>query len=447
MDISKFFTEVIDYSMGCTEPAAVGLSVATAFSALNGRLPLWLDSQSINNTSINDFKVARSDIKELIIRIDKDTFRNAINVNIPNSEGLKGPINAAVLGLFSDSNRKLELFENGNNIPLEKVKEIIHSNRCKIIPQFDWHGLRIDAELKTKNHSSLVRIQGGHSNITLIQVDKNKLFENKLNNLNYCSPLSQLKSLSIKDMIKIIEELPDETLDLLKESLKVNFKAFEESKDALFKDPTNSLGLKLSELINEEFLPDDFLNNAKYKVVTAIEGRMKGLSLQIMTCAGSGNIGLTVSLTMDVLNKQFKKGESKLLRSLALTHLITNFASTYSGYISALCGCSIKAGIGLAVGILYYFLPEALSIDEKLIKFGAAINNVIESLTGVICDGAKKGCALKVISSIDAAITSAFLALKTETLDYCDGIINKDPIISLKNIEKISKAMTDVDNV
>ncbi|MEJ2278266.1 MAG: L-serine ammonia-lyase, iron-sulfur-dependent, subunit alpha [Candidatus Lokiarchaeota archaeon] len=243
-------------------------------------------------------------------------------------------------------------------------------------------------------------------------------------------------------VIKIIEELPDETLDLLKESLKVNFKAFEESKDALFKDPTNSLGLKLSELINEEFLPDDFLNNAKYKVVTAIEGRMKGLSLQIMTCAGSGNIGLTVSLTMDVLNKQFKKGESKLLRSLALTHLITNFASTYSGYISALCGCSIKAGIGLAVGILYYFLPEALSIDEKLIKFGAAINNVIESLTGVICDGAKKGCALKVISSIDAAITSAFLALKTETLDYCDGIINKDPIISLKNIEKISKAIS-----
>ncbi|TFF88453.1 MAG: hypothetical protein EU548_08845 [Promethearchaeota archaeon] len=158
-------------------------------------------------------------------------------------------------------------------------------------------------------------------------------------------------------------------------------------------------------------------------------------------------MGLTVSLTLDVLNSIFKKSEDKLLRSLALTHLMTNYVALYSGYISVLCGCSLKAGIGLAVGILYYFIDEDITKERKLLKFGAAINNVIESITGVICDGAKKGCALKVISSIDAAYTSALLALKTENLDYSEGIINENPIESLENIEKISKGMSQVDDI
>jgi L-cysteine desulfidase len=259
--------------------------------------------------------------------------------------------------------------------------------------------------------------------------------------------LNNLRSLNLEKIIKIVDELPEEIYNLLKESIKVNQEAFEKSRYLLSFEQDMSLGLKINDLINEKKLSDDFLNKAKYKVVTAIEGRMEGLSLKIMTSAGSGNIGLTVSLAMDVLNSIFNKGETKLLKSLALTHLMTNYVALYSGYISVLCGCSLKAGVGLAVGILYYFMDEDISNEKRMIKFGAAINNVIESMAGVICDGAKKGCALKVISSIDAAYTSALLALKTENLDYSEGIINENPIESLKNVEKISKGMSQVDDI
>jgi L-cysteine desulfidase len=443
---SKFFKDVMNYSMGCTEPSAIGLCVATAYSVLNGKIPRWLEQKLVKKSLLVDYNVKLQSIKEIIIRIDKDTFRNALNVKIPNSKGLKGPINAALLGLFSDMDMKLELFNSINESTLPKINEILKEGKCKLVPEFNWHGLRIEAELITDNHYSLVQISNEHSHITLIKVDDKEIFKEILENAKLSHSLKQLKNLNFEEMFNIVENLPQITEILLKESIKLNKNAFEKSKMIFSKRPNNSLGLKLKELIDEKKLSKDFLNITKYKVVTAIEGRMEGLPLKIMTCAGSGNIGLTVSLAFEVLESIFKKGETKVLSSLALTHLITNYIALYSGYLSALCGCSIKAGIGLAVGITHFFLDEKVSKQKRMIKYGAAINNVIESIAGVICDGAKKGCALKVISSIDAAYTSALLALKTDNLNYSEGIISENPIESIRNIEVISKAMTGVDD-
>ena len=131
----------------------------------------------------------------------------------------------------------------------------------------------------------------------------------------------------------------------------------------------------------------------------------------------------------------------KFLGGAGLAHLIANYVSIYSGKLSALCGCGIKAGVGATAGIAYYLTP----VDDKARVIGQAINNMAGGIVGMICDGAKAGCALKVAAATGAAMESALLASAGLGLSYSDGIVNEDAMITLRHIGGISKAMEGTD--
>lgn len=447
LDVKKFFEESIKKSVGCTDPAAIGLSVSIAFHAIEGKMPSWLNKEYLKKSEL-DFK---SDlnikiIKKVIVELDKDTYRNALQVVIPHTGGIKGCENAAALGLLCNPDKRLELYQDLTNEKVLESKKFVEEKKVKIIPNYNWEDLHIETEILMENHKCKVLTQGEHSNITLIEVD-NKILYEKTAKIDKESPLDEILKLNLIELINIIEILTDDSKNILEDSIKANTQAYYDAEKQFKLIKTKSIGSAIKNLIDLNYLPNDLINSAKYKVATAIEGRMVGFNLKIRTCAGSGNMGLISTLTLIEVAERFSKKEDKLIKALALTHLIANYVSKYSGILSALCGCCTIAGIGLAAGIAYYLINDDIKISEKVKIIGAAINNMIGSITGIICDGANKTCALKALTAVDAAITNALLSIKgIRTLEN-EGIVNKDPILSIKNIKIISKGMMDADKI
>jgi L-cysteine desulfidase len=446
MNIDKFFAEYITTSMGCTEPAAIGLSTAIGINILKNVFPSWINKEEINSPQLQENLRDVNSLSKLNLYLDKDLYRNALKVVIPNTGGIMGCDYAASMGLFCDPENKLELFKDLTEEQVNLGKKLVDQGKINIIPNYEWNDLHIEAEIYINNHKIRVHITGDHSNVSYIEIDGEILYERKF--IQKSTPyLDQLIKLNLYDFLSIVRDLPDKSKSILENAIETNYKVYEQASQEFGKNNQKSIGLSIQELTRKGYLPSNYINSAKIKVATAVEGRMAGFPLKIMTCANSGNMGLISSIPFIEISKRFPKERDKLIEAVGLTHLLANFVSKYSGSLSALCGCIIKAGIGLSAGITYYLLDANQSEDLQVKAISRAINNMIGNITGIICDGANKTCALKSITAVDSAVFSSFLALNNQEDFSSLGIVNKDPLISIKNIGKISKSMKSTDEL
>jgi L-cysteine desulfidase len=168
---------------------------------------------------------------------------------------------------------------------------------------------------------------------------------------------------------------------------------------------------------------------------------MAGMSLPVMSSGGSGNQGIVAILVPYNVGKHFKTSDQKIWRSIALSHLMNSYIKCFTGDLSPLCGCSIAAGVGAAVAIVYQQKGNDLS------KITFAVNNLISDLGGMLCDGAKGGCALKVVSSTDAGIRSAYMALNDHGITEAEGFVGRTAEETIQNLSRISEiGMAKVDD-
>jgi L-cysteine desulfidase len=166
---------------------------------------------------------------------------------------------------------------------------------------------------------------------------------------------------------------------------------------------------------------------------------MAGVKLPAMTSAGSGNHGLTAVLPIQALRDFVESDEKTLLEAMGLSHTITAYIKAYTGRLSALCGCSIAAGAGATAGATYF-------LGGDIRHIAGAIKNLIEDLAGVICDGAKAGCALKLSTAAGTAVQAALFSLQGVNVGPMDGIIGTSPEETMQNIGILStKGMIETD--
>lgn len=446
MNIDGFFQKFITKSMGCTEPAAIGLTTSIGINALEGKIPSWLNNELLNTAHLIDKNINLNSLSEIIVRLDKDLYRNALKVIIPNTGGIMGCDYAAALGLLCDPENKMELFKDLTADEVKLGKTLVDKKKIKIIPTYEWNDLHIETEIVTDNHHIIIHTVGDHSNISYIMIDGRIILEKKL--IEKKSPyLDELIKLNLFDLVSIAKNLPDKSRKIIQDAIDTNYKAFKSARKEFENNNQKSIGLSIKELTDNEYLPSNYINSAKIKVACAVEGRMAGFPLEIMTCANSGNMGLISTIPLIEISKRFSMGGDKLVEAIGLTHLLANFVSKYSGNLSALCGCIIKAGIGLAAGITYYLLEPEKPKQLQIKAISRAINSMIANITGIICDGANKTCALKSITAVDSAIISSLLALDNQEDFSSLGIVNKDPLVSIKNIGKISASMKNTDEI
>jgi len=241
-----------------------------------------------------------------------------------------------------------------------------------------------------------------------------------------------------------------------------NFRDSQDKSVSKARAKLNSLGLgiggTLRDLVNEGYLGDDLITSAQVMVASAADARMGGFAYPVMTCAGSGNQGIAASLPIiavaqkngyDVkgllakrrsgqLSGEDEKKLSRLVKALALSNIITCYLTYYTKYLSALCGGAIKAGLGATAGIAYLLTQSADKVEM-------AIQNMAGNITGLICDGGKEGCSLKLTTSASIAIQSALLAMRGIRVPSDNGIVGEKAEDTIRNIGRVCQVMTATD--
>ena len=408
-ELEKTLKIDVKAALGCTEPITIALATCLAKRESEGEL------QAINLT------------------LSANLFKNAMEVGIPGTKGESGIPLSAALGCFSPSQKpNLTLLENMNADWLSKAKNLINEDKINLNLASEIHGLFVEAQVIGAKSTGRAIIKGSHENLVLLEKDGKIIHQVKESKEEVADELllqrQRLAETSFADIWNNIESISESTRTLLLKGVEMNRKVAEAG---LGDDGFLQIGNIYTRLMKEGWLGNDIVNKAKALTSAAVDARMSGCELPVMTSAGSGNQGLTITLPLYVLARQLKASDKKLTEALAISHGITSILKHHTGTLSAMCGCVVCSGIGLTAGITYL-------LGGNLKTASAAVNNMVGSITGIICDGAKVGCAIKLVCAVDSAFQAALMAEKGLELPITNGVLGKDLETSLANIGRIA---------
>ncbi|MDZ5048300.1 serine dehydratase subunit alpha family protein [Clostridium perfringens] len=388
-------------SEGCTEPIAIAYAASIAAEHLKG------------------------EIKEVNIYLSKNVIKNALGVGIPGTGGVGIEI-AVALGIsIQKSYKKLTILSNFTEDELKKAKEIVDKNIINIKQKNTNKALYIEVELLSETSKAKVIIEDTHTNVTLIECDDEIIMDN---NSEVSEDLEEdYKLFKIADIYNFAKEVDFDHIKFILESAKMNEKVSEEG---LKGDYGLQVGSKIIQKGNFNLFSNDASNKIIAASAAASDARMDGCAMPIMTTAGSGNQGIACSIPVAQTARLLDKSEEELARALVLSNLVTIRIKKHMGRLSPLCGAGIAGATGASCGITYL-----LGGDLENINY--CINNMISDLSGMICDGAKETCALKIATGTNAAIQCANLAINGISATANDGIVAKDVEETIESIETL----------
>ncbi|EOU1559630.1 L-serine ammonia-lyase, iron-sulfur-dependent, subunit alpha [Clostridium perfringens] len=388
-------------SEGCTEPIAIAYAASIVAEHLKG------------------------EIKEVNIYLSKNVIKNALGVGIPGTGGVGIEI-AAALGIsIQKSYKKLTILSNFTEDELKKAKEIVDENIINIKQKNTNKALYIEVELLSETSKSKVIIEDTHTNVTLIECDDEIIMDN---NSEVSEDLEEdYKLFKIADIYNFAKEADFDDIKFILESAKMNEKVSEEG---LKGDYGLQVGSKIIQKGNFNLFSNDASNKIIAASAAASDARMDGCAMPIMTTAGSGNQGIACSIPVAQTARLLDKSEEELARALVLSNLVTIRIKKHMGRLSPLCGAGIAGATGASCGITYL-------LGGNLENINYCINNMISDLSGMICDGAKETCALKIATGTNAAIQCANLAINGISATANDGIVAKDVEETIESIETL----------
>lgn len=402
-------------AMGCTEPMAVALATAKATELL-GETP-----------------------DMVIAHISANIIKNAMGVGIPGSEGMVGlPAAIALAALAGKSEYSLEVLKDVNHEDVERAKAFIESRKFMVIQARDTQEiLYVEIEARKDEKKSKVIIARNHTNFVYLQSPKAILLDNR-DMLNNAVASEHETSLTMAKVYEFATTVPLANLRFILDSATMNKSV---SQLAFSGDYGLNLG---KSLLGGDFEQRMLGYTTMPKIViytcAACDVRMSGAQVPVMTNSGSGNQGIAATIPVVVFAEDTQATESKLIRALTLSHLTVIYIKQLLGRLSAHCGCVIAA-TGSACGITYL-----MGGDYNHVCY--AIKNQIAALTGMVCDGAKPSCSLKISSAVSSAFQAALLSMDNICVSSNDGIIEQDVDKSIRNLADIGRdAMHEVDNI
>lgn len=406
-------------AMGCTEPVAVALAVAKAKEVC----------LSANGHDLDEI--------ELTIKVSPNIFKNGLSVGIPGTDQV-GLMVASALGLLAcESKDGLEVFRHVVQSDIANAFKLIDEKRIKIeILDTDLKVL-IDAYVTCGAYWGKAVIQDRHDQFVLIESHDGVLFKAKVGQTCSCDD-NLLFETPLSEIIQTVESIDFEDLAFLLEGYEMN-RAMAEY--GLVNEAGMNVGRALYDNTKKGILMPDLMNRAMILTAAASDARMSGASLPVMSSNGSGNNGLTALLPIVAYADTNPTSPENLAKAAAISHLVNSVVKHNIGRLSALCGCGVAAGTGASVAITWLMGGTYAQIE-------GAIQNMIANTTGMICDGAKVGCSLKLATSASAAIQSSLLSMSNVIVPSGNGVIGKTAEDSIRNLGYLSKhAMGLVDKM
>ena len=415
MDLVELLHQEVVPAIGCTEPIAVALCVAKATEQLQHE-----------PTAIR-------------VRLSKNIYKNALSVGIPNT-GMTGlPIAIALGATIGHSDKQLEVLCDVCPKAVEYAKE--YMERTPIDIETDPQApdiLYIRAEVSDGTHTAHATIQGSHTHFC--EDEKTSAISTKRQETSPALTLRQVYDFAMAvDLAQVRWLLDGAEMNI--NAAKISF--------------NGEYGHGLGKLLQTQrkrkcmpayrnLLPAIFGNTLFTKILSytsgACDARMSGAMGPVMSNSGSGNQGISCSVPVYIYAKENDCTEEQMIRALALSNLTVIYIKQSLGRLSALCGC-VVAATGSAAGITYLMGGTYTEITY-------AIKNMIANISGMICDGAKPGCALKVTSGVSTAILSASLAMQHSYADATEGIVEDDIDRTIHNLTRIGReGMTQTDDL
>lgn len=405
--IESILEKELVIALGCTEPVAIALAAATAKSYAKGQ------------------------IEEIVLKASGNIIKNAKSVGIPGMTS-RGLDFAAALGAAAgDPLKQLEVLDGLTFEDELSALKLIEEGKVSSGQADTPKRLYIEVSLKTNQQTSRVVISDNHSNITLIEVDGQIVYTGGCENIGIQSDEEELVTLTIDEIVEWVQTVEISSLSVVKKSIELN-RAI--GKEGLSGDFGLNVGKTIKENVKKGILSDDIATAAMSLASAGSDARMAGSTLPVMANTGSGNQGIAVTLPVVAVAEKLQVSEEEMIRAVALSHLITIHIKSKFGRLSALCGVT-AAGMG-ASGAMVYLLGGHLQ------QIKAAIQNTIGNVSGMICDGAKAGCAMKVSTCSNVAVQSALLALNNKEIKSTDGFIHDDVEKSIESFCKLGNEGT-----
>ena len=408
-------------ALGCTEPAAVSLSTAAAASVLNNK-----------------------EVESIEVYLSPSIYKNAFAVAIPGTQGQVGIDLAAGVGFFGgDPNLKLRVLATIQPEHIDAARQLIRRGAIKIHLLNDTRGIYIRSVVKSKDQTSEAIIEKTHNNLVSLKLDGKDVKNSSLMSdvAEACGDIDELETFlrkqSLESLLVLIEQMDEDDYAFVQEGIDSNIKL---ARHGLAFGSGLGVGKTLERLAKEGLIQKDMILESRIQTSAACDARMSGVTLPAMSSAGSGNHGLTAILPVWAVNQYLNgTGQKDLQKAVALSHVVTGYIKAHTGRLSAVCGCSIAAGAGATAGVAYL-------MGGNLKHIAGAIKNLLSDLAGVICDGAKASCALKLATAAGTAVQSALFALHGIDVKATDGIIAFTPEQTMKNMGQIStEGMIDTD--
>jgi L-cysteine desulfidase len=392
-------------ALGCTEPISVAYACAEA-------------SRIIKHWNLKKLKI--------VVNMDPGTYKNGYGVNLPNLNGEKGNMIAAALGaVIKKPELKYKIFSKADNDKIKVARKLIRENRIILNVDYTKKEIYVEVMISDDKNTASCVLNRAHFDVAFMSVNGKIIKSKNIIKEKQSDYKEIIKNLSFKELVGIASGANRKQLDYIESGIEMNLKASDEGLKL------NKIGYNLKNMIAKG-LCNDMNNEAKYITSAATDARMGGIDCPVMSSGQSGNQGVVAILVPYVYGRRNNIDDTRVLKSIALAHIINSYIKSYTGELAPVCGCAISSGAGAAAAIVYQSYPHDIE------KIGGAVNNVLADIGGMICDGAKESCSLKVVSSVDCALRSAFLSINGVRVESTNGFIGKTPEETIKNMARLS---------
>jgi len=399
-------------AIGCTEPIAVALCVAKATETLETK------PERIN------------------VLLSANILKNAMGVGIPGTGMIGLPIAIALGALIGKSEYQLEVLKDSTPDVVEEGKRFIEEKRIHIsLKENIEEKLYIEVCCEAGDDKAIAVIAGGHTTFIYIERNGEVLFQKQ--HTASCEKEEECLELTLRKVYDFALNTPLDEISFILETARLNKAAAERSFEGNY---GHGLGKMLRGTYEHKVMGDSVFSHILSYTSGACDARMAGAMIPVMSNSGSGNQGISATLPVLVFAEENDKSEEELIRALMLSHLTVIYIKQSLGRLSALCGC-VVAATGSSCGITWL-------MGGTYDQVAYAVQNMIANLTGMICDGAKPSCALKVTTGVSTAVLSAIMAMENRCVTSVEGIIDEDVDQSIRNLTKIgSKGMNETDKL
>ena len=424
LEIIELIQKEVKPALGCTEPIAVSLAVARSCEAL---------------------RQIGAEVSHLTVEVSANILKNGMGVGIPGTGMIGLHIASALAVTCGKSCYGLEVLKDLSPAAIDAAKEMVDAKKVKVVLADTTMKLYIKAwaygsDAAGVEHSAATEIKNNHDSIVSVVRDGEEILAPQhIEPMNCagsaCTSAAGASAsaasagvsgasssaaekttldykLSVKEILEFAQEASFENIKFILDSVKLN-------KALAMEGLKDDYGLRVGKTIlareHSDVFGSSVMTYAMAATAAASDARMAGCTLPAMSNSGSGNQGITVTMPVIAVAEKMGVGEEQLARALVLSHLVAIHIKGYLGKLSALCGCVI-ASTGSSCGIVYLH-------GGGYEQVCSAIKNMVGNITGMVCDGAKVGCALKVASGVSSSVQAAVLAMDNICISSNDGII------------------------